>query len=186
LQQIREHRLMRLREDNGQVGSYARADSQRRRPEVGIWEAIVIARDGQRGKDRTNGISSSPARILEVRRKTRARISENLDLFAFFRHAERRDFSVWTASPMRVVIAQPISARCLGATGDHFQPHYRMAFALMSGQKDGPFSIDLAASHRLLILWLRAAPPASYANVGGCGIQNGNASSNHTPSASKS
>jgi hypothetical protein len=37
-----------------------------------------------------------------------------------------------------------------------------------------------------LILWLSAALPASYANVGGCGIQNGNASSNHISSASKS
>ena len=37
----------------------------------------------------------------------------------------------------------------------------------------------------LRILWLRTAPPASYANVGGCGIQNGNASSNHTSSANR-
>jgi hypothetical protein len=36
----------------------------------------------------------------------------------------------------------------------------------MSGRKDGPFFIDLAASHCPLILWLSAAPPASYANVG--------------------
>jgi hypothetical protein len=56
----------------------------------------------------------------------------------------------------------------------------------MSGRKDGLFFIDLAASHCLLILWLSAAPPASYANVGGCGIQNGNASSNHTSSATQS
>jgi len=68
--------------------------------------------------------------------------------------------------------------------GDHFQPHYRMPFALMSGRKDGLFFVDLAASHCPFILWLSAAPPASYANVGGCGIQNANASSNHTPSAS--
>ena len=70
--------------------------------------------------------------------------------------------------------------------GDHVQPHYRMPFALMSGRKDGLFFIDLAASHCPLILWLSAAPPASYANIGGCGIQNGSASSNPTCSASKS
>ena len=70
--------------------------------------------------------------------------------------------------------------------GDHFQPHYRMPFALVSGRKDGPFSIDLAASQCLLILWLSAALPASYANVESCGIQNGNASSNHTSSATQS
>jgi hypothetical protein len=52
-----------------------------------------------------------------------------------------------------------------------------MPFALMSGRKDGLFSIDLAASHCPLILWLSAGRPASYANVGGCRIQNGNASS---------
>jgi hypothetical protein len=79
-----------------------------------------------------------------------------------------------------------MSAPFQGHEGDHFQPHYRMPFALMSGRKDELFFIDLAASHCLLILWLGAAPPASYANVGGCGIQNGNASSNHTRSASKS
>jgi len=87
---------------------------------------------------------------------------------------------------MLVVIARQFQPRWLGATGDHFQPHYRMPFALMSGRQDGLFLIDLAASHCPLILWLRAAPPANYANVGGCGIQNGNASSNHTSSASKS
>lgn len=70
--------------------------------------------------------------------------------------------------------------------GDHVQPHYRRPFALMSGRKDGLFLIALAAGHCLLILWLSAALPASYANVGGCGIQNGNASSNHTPSATQS
>ena len=79
-----------------------------------------------------------------------------------------------------------MSAPFQGHEGDHFQPHYRMPFALMSGRKDELFFIDLAASHCLLILWLGAAPPASYANVGGCGIQNGNASSNHTPSATQS
>ena len=73
-----------------------------------------------------------------------------------------------------------------GNEGDHFQPHCRMPFALMSGRKDGPFLIDLAASHCRLILWLSAAPPASYANVGGCGIPNGSASSNHTRSATQS
>jgi hypothetical protein len=87
---------------------------------------------------------------------------------------------------MRVVIVRQFPPRGLGATGDHFQPHYRMPFALMSGRRDGPFLIDLAASHCLLILWLSAAPPASYADVGGCGIQNGNASSNHTSSATQS
>ncbi len=34
--------------------------------------------------------------------------------------------------------------------------------------------------------WISAAPPASYANVGGCGIQSGNASSNHASSATQS
>jgi hypothetical protein len=61
-----------------------------------------------------------------------------------------------------------------------------MPFALMRGQKDGLFLIAVAASHRPLILWLSAASPVSYANVVGCGIQNGNASSNHTPSATQS
>jgi hypothetical protein len=87
---------------------------------------------------------------------------------------------------MRVVIARQFRPGCLGATGDHFQPHYRMPFALMSGRRDGPFSIDLASSHCLLTLRLSAALPASYANVEGCGIQNGNASSNHTSSATQS
>ena len=70
--------------------------------------------------------------------------------------------------------------------GDHFQPHYRMLFALMSGRKDRLFSIDLAASQCLLILWLSAVRAVSYANVGSCGIQNGNASSNRTSSATQS
>jgi hypothetical protein len=69
---------------------------------------------------------------------------------------------------------------------DHIQPQYRMPFALNRGRKDGLFLIAQAASHCPLILWLSAAPPASYANVGGCGIQNGNASSNHTSSATQS
>jgi hypothetical protein len=87
---------------------------------------------------------------------------------------------------MRVVIARQFRPRRLGAMGDHFLPHYRMPFALMCARKDGLFLIDLAASHCPLILWLSAVPPASYANVGGCRIQNGNASSNHTSSARQS
>ena len=58
--------------------------------------------------------------------------------------------------------------------GDHFQPHYRMPFALTSGRKDGLFVSIL----RPLILWLSAASSASYANLGSCEIRNGNASSN--------
>jgi len=54
-------------------------------PEVGIWEVIVIARDGQLGKDRIDGNLIPPAGMAEVRQRERARISENRHFFAFLR-----------------------------------------------------------------------------------------------------
>ena len=89
-------------------------------------------------------------------------------LFVFSRAHPAERFFAFGLRGKQVVIAHPMSAAFQGNEGDHFQPHYRMPFALMRGRKDGPFSIDLGASHCLLILWLSAAPPASYANVGSC------------------
>jgi hypothetical protein len=50
-------------------------------------------------------------------------------------------FSLVDCAPKQVVIAtqcRPLSRH----EGDHFQPHYRMPFALMRGRKDGLFFVD--------------------------------------------
>jgi hypothetical protein len=66
-------------------------------PEVDIGEATAIAHEGQLGTSPTDGNVFFPATCRKSCRKARARMSETLDLFALLRHAEWRDFSVWTA-----------------------------------------------------------------------------------------
>ena len=127
-----------------------------------------------------------PKQGAEVGPQSVSTMSENL---SFIRHLTSTLAEIFFALGLRAQATShcaPNVGPLPRHEGDHFQPHYRMPFALMSGRRDGPFLIDIAASHCLLILWLSAAPPASYVNVGGCGIQNGNASSNHSASATQS
>src|ERR1700683_4599386 len=49
--------------------------------------------------------------------------------------------------------------------GDHFQPHYRMPFALKSGRKEGLFFVDAALPVHSLV---KCCTPASHANIGDC------------------
>jgi hypothetical protein len=89
----------------------------------------VIARDGQLGKEMETIFP-----LLEWRRFAEENEQESPRIAICLpscEHAERRDFFSLDCAPMRVVIA-PLSAPLPGATGDHFLPHCRMPFALMS------------------------------------------------------
>jgi hypothetical protein len=113
-----------------------------------------------RTQDNPEQIPRLSRQTAELLWKSTGRNLENLHSFALAERAFPEIIFCLDWAPMQVVIVRQFRPRCLGATGDHFQPHYRMPFALVSGRKDRLFSIDLAASHCLLILWLSAAPLA--------------------------
>jgi hypothetical protein len=67
-------------------------------PEVGIWEVIAVAHEGQLGTDPTDENLLS-RQLTEVVRKSTSRNLENLHSFALAERALRRYFSIWTARP---------------------------------------------------------------------------------------
>lgn len=81
-------------------------------------------------------------------KKHRQEFPKTLIDLSFFEHILGRIFRRWTGRPASSHCSPNVGLFPRHA-GDHFQPHYRKPFAFVRGRKDGPFSIDLAASHCL-------------------------------------
>jgi hypothetical protein len=103
---------------------------RRRCPEVGLQEVGVFRRQN----NLTDGCLPSLTKRQKLCNKARARIFENLHLFAFLRaHAAER-FSALDCAASTQSRANPFGR--LGGVGrDHFQPHNRQRFASRSFAK---------------------------------------------------
>jgi hypothetical protein len=103
----------------------------------------------------------------------------------FCEHADRRGFLGLDWARKQVVIVREIPSDCRDELGDHFQPQYRMAFALKCDSRMDCF-LGIYSEESSLTLWLTSSLAASYANVGSYACQTCTEGSNPHLSATQS